>query len=442
MPMLQTRLRIGLLITLITLFGFQWLVVTFSIRYLTESYVASRLEDDAQTLLATLNFNSNGAPSIDTEATHALYHRAFSGRYYIIEVTPIVLRSRSLWDFEMRLPKSPMHQQRVNIPGPQQQSLLAFASHYKKNGHSITIITAEDITPVLADIRTFQWRYALVTLAVLLMLIALQSIIVRIGLRPIDLARQEIARLQQGLLNRLNEQAPGEILPLIREINRLIDAMDKRLQRSRNALGNLTHALKTPLAIMMQLSERSEIRQYSELHRDFVEQLNGLRNLVERELKRARYAGRSNSGKRFEVAREIATLIDIMKAIYRDKKVNLSCFIPPDLSFPADREDMLEIFGNLLDNAYKWTNSEVRLTVEEGPDLVFCIEDDGPGCSAEQFVTVAERGVRIDESISGHGLGLAIIKDIIDDYGGHMEFGPSPTLRGFKASVKIPAVRQ
>ncbi len=438
MPSIQSRLRLGLLITIITLFGLQWVVVTLSIRYLTEGYIAARLEDDAQTLLAALSFNKDGIPVLDADTTHFLYNRVFSGRYYRIESTPNVLRSRSLWDYELRLPKLVEPHQRLHVEGPEQQPLLVLTNSYQKQGQHILIVTAEDIRPVLADIRVFQWRYALVTLAVLAILILFQSIIVRRSLRPIDAARQELARLQQGVLSRLNEQAPREILPLIREINRLIEAMEKRLQRSRNALGNLTHALKTPLAVLMQLAEAKEIRQHTELHHDFTQQLNVLLNLVERELKRARLAGRSEIGKRFEIEREVLPLITIMQAIYREKRLRIHCTIPPQLSFPADREDMLELFGNLLDNAWKWSVGEVLLTVENVPYLVFHLEDNGPGCSDEQLTKLTQRGMRIDETTAGYGLGLAIAKDIVDDYGGKIEFGRSATLGGFKVSVQIP----
>jgi signal transduction histidine kinase len=126
-----------------------------------------------------------------------------------------------------------------------------------------------------------------------------------------------------------------------------------------------------------------------------------------------------------------------LKGIYRERDLDIRFHVPQGARFPGDREDLLELLGNLLDNACKWARHRVALTVEQGSDLSFRIEDDGPGCPPELLDELARRGVRVDESTAGHGLGLAIVRDIVVSYGGTIRFGRSASL-GFEVDVALP----
>jgi signal transduction histidine kinase len=128
--------------------------------------------------------------------------------------------------------------------------------------------------------------------------------------------------------------------------------------------------------------------------------------------------------------------------MYREKNLELESRIPAAHSFAGDREDMLELIGNLLDNACKWARNRVRLTVETSPGLAVAIEDDGPGVSSAQLDRLIKRGVRLDESAAGHGLGLSIVNDIIRQYGGELDFDRSPDLHGLRVRVRLPAPRE
>jgi signal transduction histidine kinase len=169
------------------------------------------------------------------------------------------------------------------------------------------------------------------------------------------------------------------------------------------------------------------------------QQLQHIRALTERELKRARIAGGGAPGQRVLLDREVADLIATLHRIHRDRDLVIEARIPPGSGFAGDRDDLLELLGNLLDNACQWAETEVRLTAGADTAILWLrIEDDGPGCPPDQLETLRQRGTRIDESRAGHGLGLAIAGDIIAQYGGTLRLGRSEGLGGFLVEVALP----
>src|SRR5690606_19037863 len=159
-----------------------------------------------------------------------------------IAVGDQVLRSRSLWDFDLNPPMG--SEGRSYVIGPQGQPLLVLVSHFTKDGHPIAIAVAEDLTRMQAGVRKFQWRYGLVSLAALVLRVLVQRWIVRSGLSPLERVRRDMVRLERGEIAQLDDRVPAEVRPLVREINRMMVIAAQRLQRYRNALGNLAHALK------------------------------------------------------------------------------------------------------------------------------------------------------------------------------------------------------
>jgi len=329
-------------------------------------------------------------------------------------------------------------QERLHAAGPRNQNLLVLVRSFRKFGRPVTIAVAEDLSPIEADIRGFQRRYALVSLLVLLALVALQYYTLRAGLRPLERVRRELLRLQRGEIAQLGVDTPVEVSPLVEEINRLLEIMGQRLQRSRNALGNLAHALKTPLTRLNQLVDSRAMEACPELRTQLSDGVHNMREMLERELKRARLAGTAVPGQQFRLNEEIPPLVETLAAIYREKALRIDARIPPDAVFAGDREDMLELFGNLLDNACKWARDRVQLSVDEAPGLNFRVEDDGPGAPDEELDQLTRRGVRMDEFTAGHGLGLAIVRDIVEQYGGTLHCGHSGKLGGFLVEVRLP----
>jgi len=271
-------------------------------------------------------------------------------------------------------------------------------------------------------------------------LLLLQRSIVQRGLAPLEQVRRELPRLARGDISHLPLDAPAEVQPLVIELNRLLDLLNQRQQRARHALGNLAHALKTPLTALTQLADQPPPgADDKDFWQDLRQQIEHIRRLTERELKRARIVGSLVPGQRVLLAGEIADLTEILGRIHRDRALRFDLRISPDSAFPGDRDDLLELLGNLLDNACQWAKLVVRLSADAtAEDLRLRIEDDGPGCPPDQLESLQQRGTRIDESRAGHGLGLAIIGDIVAQYGGTLRLGRSGDLGGFLAEVALP----
>lgn len=297
---------------------------------------------------------------------------------------------------------------------------------------------AEDMSPLLLHLNEFKQRYAVLSLIVMLLVILFQAAIAKRSLRPLGLVIDDMKRLEIGEATELREDVPNEIRPLVKEFNNLSQIMRERLERSRTALGNLAHALKTPLSVLVRLKDKEVLKQQPQLHQQIYDQTNQIRQIIDRQLKRARLAGASAPGLCFEPEKEFQGLVEILNQIYQERGLNIQLDIPQDKLFSGDREDMLELFGNLLENACKWARQHVLLTVYDAPGLVVSVEDDGPGCPPEVREQLDQRGRRIDESTVGHGLGLAIVRDVVEYYQGSLVFGQSEKLGGFRVDVVLP----
>ncbi len=436
---LQARLGTGLLVSLILIFFVLWLIVSNAIRYLVEDYIASRLEHDGESLLTVVTFDTRGTPTLDSARTDPVYQRPFSGHYFKITSGKNVLRSRSLWDQDLTVPVLQAGADvQLRLTGPERQPLLVMVKGYSKQGHTLTIAVGEDLSPVQGAIVSFERRFTVTALLMLLVLIVFQAVIVRTGLRPLERVRREIRALEHGELRGLSGDVPGEVAPLVREINRLLEVLDKRLQRSRNALGDLAHALKKPLTRLRQLSRDTALAKQPAIQQTLDDQTGIMQQLTDRVLRRARLAGQGPVGVFFSVTQDVPVLIDALCSMYRQKDLHFETNFQEGLTLPFDHEDMLELLGNVMDNACKWARQRVSLTVRMNTEVCIVIADDGPGVSDESLAKLAQRGMRLDESVVGHGLGLAITRDIVEDYGGSVTFGRSEALGGFCVTISIP----
>jgi signal transduction histidine kinase len=440
MQSLQVRLGVGLIISLIVLFMLEWRVISPAIRSLTTGYVAARLARDATSLMSMVTFSREGKLQIVSAGLDPVYTRPLSGRYFQLRTTDDqLLRSASLEAESLDLPMLAGGQTlRRHIRGPQGQELVVLASGWQKQGRAVTVAVAEDAAALERELWQFEARYIMVSLAILVLLIVVQSLIVHFSFVPLKRVRHDFDRLERGEITQLRETVPTEVRLLVREMNRLLRVMDQRLRRSRNALGNLAHALKTPLTLVMQVAERDDIRAASEARAHLIKYTQLLRHHLERELRRARLAGAASTSQRLPLAEAIPQLVQVLRSIYQQKNLAIRCCVPPHAVFVGDREDCLELCGNLLDNACKWAQQRISITAQESTQLILTIEDDGPGCSPQELAQLARRGVRIDESSSGHGLGLAIAKDIVEQYGGRLDFGRSKQLGGLQVRVALP----
>jgi len=438
MKSIQTRLAGGLIVSLILFLIVQWLLIGASIRYLAESYVATRLEHDARSLLSALDFKTRPV-SLDTGRIGAMYRQPFSGHYYRVKTGDNDFRSRSLWDTELTLlPLQPGQSQLTQSPGPQDQKLLIYHTVYKAGPDLIMISVAEDLTPILQDIKTFQMRHTEISAGVLAILVLIQAFIVKISLRPLDTVRRDLENLEKGVINQLSDNVPVEIRPLVKELNYQLNAIKKRLERSRNATGNLAHALKTPLTLIIQLAESEALQPFPAIREKLLQHTQAIKHSIERELKRARMAGSPVSGRQTLLLPEINDLHKTLATMYREKNISVSINVPVQTTCPIERQDLLEILGNVLENAYKWAAQRISVTVEPKDGVLICIEDDGPGIEPSDMEKLIRRGARADEQVMGHGLGLSIISELVADYHGHMDFARSADLGGLRVCIHLP----
>lgn len=437
MQSLQAKLSAGLFLSLLLTFSALWLLVSFNVQYLAEEYIASRLKHDADTLLSSISFDQNNQLVIDSSRVDLIYSQPFSGHYYVIDTSKQSVTSRSLWDQVIKHKTVDTGQQLKSIQqGPEKQSLLLISAGYKKQGHHLTVTVAEDLNPINKNIIEFKTGFAVVAIGLLLVLLVFQIIILRVSLRPLNKTKNELQDLQQGRLEKLSTDAPDELKPLIFEVNHLLDIMQKNLLRSRNALGDLAHSIKKPLTVMKQITSKIETSDTNRVTLD--KQCDDIHQITDRILKRARLAGHSHSGSLFSFSEDFPVLLKTLNMMHVNNEIQLNTQLPDNLICPVDREDMLELLGNILDNAYKWAAHEITVKVTSDPELHIVIEDDGPGADNEKLSELSKRGVRLDEKVQGHGFGLAISADIVADYNGKMSFNHSADLGGFRVDITLP----
>jgi signal transduction histidine kinase len=435
---IQRRLSLGLAgvlvaVGLILAQSSLWLFDHSLRRYLQED-----LKDETQSLLIALVRGQSGV-QLDERRLDPTFQRPFSGHYFRIDFAGETWRSRSLWDRDLQQPPAEGLQDGLG-DGPHGQRLLVFRADYQRFGQAFSISVAQDYTPILQGFRRLQWFGLGLGGAALLLILLAQRYTVRAALRPLERVRGQIAQLQQGQRSELDTRVPQELEPLVGQVNHLLTHTEDTLRRSRNALGNLGHALKTPLAVLVSLSEREDLRAQPELQATLREQLAQIQQRLERELGRARLAGEALPGAHFDCAAELPGLFSTLGMIH-SHGLELEWQAAPGLYLPWDREDLLELLGNLLDNACKWADAQVRLSLaEEADGYRLCIDDDGPGIAAERRDEVMGRGTRLDEQVAGHGLGLGIVRDIVDAWDGTLRLEDSP-LGGLRVDIRLPKRR-
>lgn len=400
-----------------------------------QRYLEAGLRNDSENLLVALVRGPNGV-QLDEQRLAPAYQRPFSGHYFRIDFADIHWRSRSLWDQE--LPRLPAAGLKGNLQlGPEGQQLLVLRSDYKRFGQLISISVAQDYTPVRESFRLMRQIGLVLGVAALLLVLILQRVTVRRALRPLEVARNQIAQLQQGQRSQLDTQVPQELEPLVAQINHLLAHTEDSLKRSRNALGNLGHALKTPLSVLLSAASSDALKDQPRLRTLLREQLEQVQRRLDRELNRARLAGDTLPGALFDCANELPGLLATLNMVHGDH-LDLSHHAVPGLQLPWAREDLLELLGNLLDNACKWADAQVRLSIGETPhSYLLAVEDDGPGIPEAQHDRVFSRGTRLDEQTDGHGLGLGIVRDIVEVWGGVLQLQESQ-LGGLKVLIELP----
>lgn len=289
------------------------------------------------------------------------------------------------------------------------------------------------------DIRDFRLALTLTFLLLGLALVASTLIQVRFGLRPLVRLGAAVGSVRTGEAARIAGKYPPDLAPLAGELNQLIDANREILERARTQVGNLAHALKTPLSVMLNEAEASD----PHLPQTVQTQAAIMRDQVQYYLDRARAAALSGAlGSVTEVAPSLDALIRTFAKISQGRDITGMHHVPAHVRFRGERQDFEEMLGNLLDNAFKWARSTVEVSLapeaEEGR-IALLIDDDGPGLPSEALLDVLKRGRRLDETTPGSGLGLSIVVDLAKLYGGELTLERS-RLGGLRARLLLPSV--
>ncbi|AFT69746.1 ATP-binding region ATPase domain protein [Alloalcanivorax dieselolei B5] len=398
--------------------------------------MTANLRDEAVSVLAAISQGPSGL-QLEQPMLDPAYRQPFSGRYFMVSFDDHIWRSRSLWDQRMADTESRGLDNEL-VPGPDGQQLLRYRGDYEIYGRKLAIVVAQDYTPQLENFRNTRSVSLLAWVLILSGLAAAQLWLIRRGLRPLNEARRQIEQLRDGERTELDCDVPTELRPLVQEVNRLLGHTDQQLRRSRHAIGDLGHALKTPLAVLRNRCDENLQRDHPDLYRLLDEQLAQVEDTVRRALNRARVAAGATPGTLFHPDQDLVALRDTMIQVYGNRcRIELiGTELPPQ---PVERDDMLEVLGNLMDNACKWARGRVSVRLWREPEALWLsVEDDGPGIEPARRDQVIRRGERLDQRVAGHGLGLAIVSDTAEAYGGELTLGHSEALGGLMARVYWP----
>ena len=389
-------------------------------------------------------------PQIEDSRTKAL----LSGKYWAVAERNadgdlvVIARSTSLWDSEMPIPASLT--ERVaevaggtvsyNAVGPNNGEPLRVAASQKQlpgREQPVVFIAALNRSNIDSDTRQF----ATLTWAALGLLgVGLMAAVffqVRIGLRPLYELGQEIGDVRKGRATRITQDYPVEIAPLAEQLNKLLDHNQEVVERQRTHVGNLAHALKTPLSVMLAEAEGRD----DPLAEVVTRQSGVMKDQVDHHLRRARAAARAQGlGERTPVAEVLDEMAVMLERVFASKDVEIDWRAPDDLMFRGERQDLQEILGNLIENACKWARRRVRVSAGATGlgQMVVVVEDDGPGLAEDQWEAALKRGTRMDEDAPGSGLGLSIVDDLTRAYNGRVALSQSE-MGGLKAVLDLPA---
>ena len=287
----------------------------------------------------------------------------------------------------------------------------------RSGAYPLTFNVVTDTTLFDAQIERYRedlWGWLSV---MALLLLITQMLVLRWGLRPMRQVSTELAAIEFGQQENLKGEYPRELKLLTDSINSLINHERKLQKRYRNGLADLAHSLKTPLAILRGAASSNEGIQITTVN----EQIDRMDNIVQYQLRRAATAG-SSPGMRLLALRPVAEkIINTVTKAYHNKQIKINIDIEDEIKLRIDEGDLMEMLGNLIDNAFKWCHDSVTVSAKQAKNkVIICVEDDGPGIKYHEVANILKRGVRADQSIPGHGIGLAIVRDIIQVYGGDL----------------------
>ncbi len=377
------------------------------------------------------------------------FQTPLSGQYWAVIATNEAggpagsMTSKSLWDGNLPLPDglvkaaldAPGETHFGTAKGPSDETVRVAlrAIRVENRATPLIIMSATDMTATDTATRRFRNLLLGTMLALFGGVFAAMVAGINFSLRPLQRIEHDVAEIREGARSRLDGDYPSEVRALTGELNKLLDHNREVVERAQTHVGNLAHALKTPLAVL-----RNEATGDSQLDDVVRRQTESMNQNVQHYLKRAQAAARAETlGARTEIGPVLEGLARLMGKLHAPKAVQVHG--AEAAIFRGDVRDFEEMLGNLMDNACKWAASEVHVRVEAGEGLRIHVDDDGPGLSPQERADALQRGVRLDETTPGTGLGLSIVTELAELHGGKFELGDSPE-GGLRASLYFPPV--
>jgi signal transduction histidine kinase len=397
-----------------------------------EQRVMRELDAYILQLAGALEADNSGKLTLARQLADPRFDRPFGGLYWEVRADdpPQALVSRSLWDGKLELGADGRGLDPEGTPIVSSSRDITLPAGDKRLKVRLVAAThAAEIDNAVAAFRaSLIWSLALIGAA----LMAAAWLQVGIGLGPLAALHRKLAAIRAGKAKNLYGDFPNEVAPLVDEFNAVLAAQDTSLARARGRAGDLAHGLKTPLTVLSAIAQslaKSRPKESGEI----AEQVDAMRRHVERQLARARLStGKSVSAT--DLHEVIDRVIGAMKRAPRGDRVDWQSKMAIGAAVPMERQDLIELLGNLLDNARKWAKSTVHIGFADG---ALRIEDDGPGVPDDKTGSILERGIRLDETAQGSGLGLAIVHDIVELYGLSLSLGRS-SLGGLAVTIAFP----
>lgn len=416
------------------------------------------LVNTIQALTASVEIDDDSKDLVlASEPIDPKYQLALSGRYWLIgkladngRIEPI-LGSQSLYGANIILPLADARRI-TNKPGQIIKSISTGPDHeplrlaaqmlvFPEQGNNpVVFVAAADRRPAVQAVRQFS-LIALGLFSILALgLAAAMYMQVRLGLKPLFDLRNRVVEIREGRARYITGQFPKEVKPLADELNTLIGHNRDVVEYARTHVANLAHALKTPLAVLVNEADGKT----GALAEVVGRQTNIMSKQVEHHLNRARAAARGQAiGEVTPILETVQNLSRTLKRIYRDRDLDFAIDIPKTYKFRGEKRDLEEMIGNLLDNGCKWTKSQIKVGASkresEPGKIAITIEDDGPGIQKAEYKQVLKRGIRLDETTPGTGFGLAIVNDLALAYKGGLILSASD-LGGLKIELILPFV--
>lgn len=452
MSSLSARLLISVTLLLVLFFGATIVVLDSAFREAGEQAQEDILDGMLMALIAEAEPNAKGELEMPIELREPRFGNLGSGLYGALydNTGRPVWASRSSLGLNVPYGASPEpgtnRFSRIRLQDGTPLMSLSLAVQWELNDGELrpyTFNVAQSLDSFNAQVARFRQQLFTWFAAVAVIMLSSISFVMRGLLRPLRQIESEIRGVEEGRRQTLSDDYPTELTPVARNMNLLIGSERARAERYRNTLDNLAHSLKTPLAaIRAVLSERAP----DEMTERVESQIERMDDIVRYQLRKPSTIHTETVGvASFPVIDELTRLVEGLSKVYKDKNPQIDLDVTEGIRFHGERGDFLEVSGNLLDNACKWCKRQVTLTVRPNAEgnietggISMTVEDDGPGIPAEAADALMQRGTRLDETAPGHGIGLAVVKDIAASYGGDVSISKSD-LGGAKITVTIAA---